>query len=97
MKTLEISNATSPLATYTRRARKEPVILMRRGKPVAALVSIANADMETVSLSNNPEFLALIERSRLRQQSEGGISSSEMRKRLKLQRRKSGSKKRSLR
>jgi hypothetical protein len=45
-------------------------------------VSIPNADIETVSLSNNPKFIALIERSRARQKSEGGISSEEMRRRL---------------
>ena len=38
----------------------------------------------TVSLSTNPQFLALIERSRARQESEGGISSDEMRWRLGL-------------
>ncbi|MCL0074055.1 DUF433 domain-containing protein [Dehalococcoidia bacterium] len=54
------------------------------GKPVAALVAIENADMETVSLSANPGFLSLIERSRVRQQAEGGISSEEMRRRLGL-------------
>jgi hypothetical protein len=36
--------------------------------------------METVALSTNPEFLALIERSRAR--AEGGISSEEMRRRF---------------
>jgi hypothetical protein len=49
---------------------------------VAALVSISNADIETVSLSNNPKFLALIERSRAKQKVEGGISTEEMRRRL---------------
>jgi len=39
-------------------------------------------DMETVSLSNNPKFIALIERSRARQKKEGGISIQEMRRRL---------------
>jgi hypothetical protein len=38
--------------------------------------------METVTLSTNPEFIALIDRSRRRQDEEGGISSKEMRKRL---------------
>ena len=41
-----------------------------------------DADIEAVSLSNNPKFIALIERSRARQRSEGGISSEEMRRRL---------------
>jgi len=84
MKTLEISRATSSLAAYTRKVKREPVVVTRNGKPVAALVSIPNADMETVSLSNNPGFLALIERSRARQRTTGGISPKEMRKRLEL-------------
>jgi hypothetical protein len=40
------------------------------------------AGTETVALSANPEFLALIERSRRRQKAQGGISSAEMRRRL---------------
>ncbi|HZY09995.1 MAG TPA: type II toxin-antitoxin system prevent-host-death family antitoxin [Bacteroidota bacterium] len=84
MKTLEISKATYSLAAYTRKVKREPVVVTRNGKPVAALVSVPNADMETVSLSNNPRFLALIERSRARQYAEGGISPREIRKRLKL-------------
>jgi hypothetical protein len=32
-----------------------------------------NADLETVSLSNHPDFLEIIERSRARQKEEGGI------------------------
>ncbi len=84
MKTLEISKATAPLAKYAREVRKEPVILTVRGRPVAALVSVKNADLETVALSHHPRFLALIRRSRARQRSEGGISSGEMRRRLGL-------------
>lgn len=49
---------------------------------MAALVSITNADIETVSLSSNPEFIALIERSRAKQKAERGISTEEMRRRL---------------
>lgn len=87
MKTVEIAKATLPLSDYTRKVKKEPVIITRDGKPVAALENITNADIETVSLSNNPKFIALIERSRARQKSEGGISSEEMRLRLEKQRR----------
>ena len=41
-------------------------------------------DSESVSLVNNPRFLAIIERSRIRHEREGGISSDEMRRRLGL-------------
>lgn len=82
MKTVEVAKATLPLSDYTKKVKKEPVIITREGKPVAALVSITNADLETVSLSNNSKFIALIEWSRARQKSEGGNSSEEMRRRL---------------
>jgi antitoxin (DNA-binding transcriptional repressor) of toxin-antitoxin stability system len=82
MKTIEVAKAILPLANYTKKIKKEPIIITSEGKPVAALVGISNADIETVSLSNNPKFLNLIERSRARQKSEGGISTEEMRRRL---------------
>lgn len=84
MKTVEKELATASLADYTDEAEREPVVVTRDGKPIAALVAIENADLETVSLSTNPKFLALIERSRARQSAEGGISSEEMRRRLGL-------------
>jgi prevent-host-death family protein len=84
MKTLEITQATAPLAEYAREVSKEPVIVTLDGKPIAALVPIENVDWETIRLSTDPQFLALIERSRARQKTEGGISSTEMRRRLGL-------------
>jgi len=82
MKTVEMSRATGALADYARDVENEPVIVTDHGRPVAALLPIENADRETVALSTNPQFLALIERSRLRQDTEGGISSDDMRRRL---------------
>jgi antitoxin (DNA-binding transcriptional repressor) of toxin-antitoxin stability system len=60
------------------------VLLTIRGKPVAALVAVANADAETIALSMNDRFLSLIERSRARHKAEGGLSAAKMRKRLGL-------------
>lgn len=82
MKTVEVSKATLPLSDYAKEVKKEPVIITKEGRPVAVLVSIPNADIEMVPLSNNPKFIALIERSRASQKSEGGISPEEMRRRL---------------
>lgn len=84
MKTVELAKATAPLAQYARRLRKGPMIFTVHGKPFAALIVISNADAETIRLSTNPQFLALIERSRARQKAEGGISPEEMRRRLGL-------------
>lgn len=84
VKTLEMANAVAPLAEYAQDVNQEPVILTVGGTPVAALVAIINADLETVTLSTHPQFLALIERSRVRQKAEGGISAEAIRRRLSL-------------
>ncbi|MBI4824555.1 MAG: type II toxin-antitoxin system prevent-host-death family antitoxin [Nitrospirae bacterium] len=83
MRTVEAAKA-KPLAEYAEKVKKEPLVVTSEGKPVAVLVGIKNADMETVSLSNNPRFLALIERSRTRRKLKVGISTEEMRRRLKI-------------
>jgi len=86
MKTVEMNQATAPLADYARNVGNEPVIVTQHGRPIAALMPIENADRETVALSTNPQFLALIERSRRRHETEGGISTEEMRRRLRVRR-----------
>lgn len=85
MKTIEMANATAPLLEYANELREEPLLLTRDGKPVAALVPIEDADLETIAVSTDPRFLSVIERSRARQEKEGGISGEEMRRRLGLQ------------
>jgi prevent-host-death family protein len=82
MKTLELEDATAPLAEYARHADQETVIVTVNGKPVAALIGMENTDLETATLSTDPQFIALIEHARTRQQAEGGASSAEIRKRL---------------
>ena len=84
MRILEMTEATASLAEYAEELDKEPLILTVGGKPIAALLPIENVDLETVTLSTHPQFLALIERSRARQRSEGGISSEEIRRGLGL-------------
>ena len=83
MKQIESADATGTLAEYAAEIDRGPVVIMDHGRPVAALVPIKNADLETVSLSMNRQFLDIIERSRARVQSEGGISSDELRRRLR--------------
>lgn len=84
MKKLDVKKATAPLSQYAAHLESGPVILTRNGVAVAALIDIRNADAETLSLSSNPQFLAIIERSRARHKSEGGVSSEEVRRRFGL-------------
>ena len=83
MKVIERTDATASLAEYAADISNSPLVVTSHGQPVAALVAIENADMETISLSTNREFLDLIERSRARARAEGGISSEEMRRRFR--------------
>lgn len=85
MKTLEVSEAVAPLADYLRRPDALPLILTVDGEPVAALVSMAQADLETAALRTSPEFYRILEQSRVRHEAEGGVSTEEMRRRLGLE------------
>ncbi len=82
MRTVDVTEATELLAQYARETQTGPIVVTQDGRPIAVVMPLENTDIETVSLSENAEFLALIERSRGRQQREGGLSSSEMRRRL---------------
>jgi hypothetical protein len=83
VKTVEISRATGTLAEYSERTAGDPLIVTRKGKPIAALFSLPEGvDMESLSLATNPDFIALLERSRESLRQQGGISSEEMRRRV---------------
>jgi hypothetical protein len=56
--------------------------MKRENKSVEAKTSSHNTRAVAVTLSTHPQFIALIEQSRGRQQREGGISGAEMRRRL---------------
>ena len=82
MKIVDIADATASLAAYAKKVGKGPLVVTNRGKPIAAIIEIKNADLETVTLSMDPDFLALIKRSRDRARNEGTISADEIRRRL---------------
>lgn len=82
MKVVEKQDATRPLAEYAAEIKGGTVVVTDHGHPVAGLVPLENADLETVELSTNPQFMRLIERSRATVRAEGGVSAAEMRKRV---------------
>ena len=86
MKTLEMTQATGEQASYAEQVRREPVVVTDHGKPVMALMPIENADLETVTLSTDPRFMALIERSRASHKPGTGVSLTEVRRRFALPR-----------
>jgi prevent-host-death family protein len=86
MKTVELRDATLSLADYAREAADGPLVVTVRGKPVAALVPVEGMDPESLSVSTNPQFVDLIEKSRRSLEEKGGVSSEEVRRRLRLPR-----------
>jgi len=64
MKTIELTTASKPLAEYADEFGDDVVVLTANHQPIAAVVSLKNVDRESLELSTNPEFLAIIERAR---------------------------------
>lgn len=82
MKTVDLDQVAGALSDYVRDVDREPIVLMRASKPVAAIVGLGHADIEATALSASPEFSALIERSRARYLAEGGIPIAALQKSL---------------
>ena len=65
MKTIEVADATAPLAEYARANRRRALLLTVRGRPYAALMPISTpTDLENLRVSDSPGFQALIAESR---------------------------------
>lgn len=84
MKILDISAVTA-LAPHLQQSQ-EPLFITKDGRTVAAVVPVDEEDAESLLLSVNPQFEAVLERSQQRLDSEGGLSSAEVRDRLGLPR-----------
>ena len=96
MKSIEVSEV-SALAPHVKPGCDEPLLLTDHGQVVATIVPAGERDAESMLLSINPKFHAILERSRRRLETEGGLSSDEVRKRLGLPPKAQGRTKRSSR
>ncbi len=84
MKAIALEDTTLTVEQLAKIASKQPVILTRKGKPVAAVKDLSGSDWEAVALANNPRFVTLIENSRRSYREKGGITIAEVRRRLGL-------------
>ncbi len=64
MKTIKLSEASRSLAEYASELDDDIVLVTERNRPIAAVISLKNADREVLSLSRSPAFLKVIEQSR---------------------------------
>ena len=81
MKSLKLTEVTGSLSDYARDGLREPVVITKRGKPVVAVMPLTKYDdWESVALSTNPKFMAIIERSRASARNGGSLSLEEVRR-----------------
>ena len=91
MKIVPLYEVKNRLSAYVQEAAQGPIVITKNGKPCAALVHVeADEDIETLLLSRNPEFLALLDKSVEKTEKQGGRPLSavkeEVRKRERKQR-----------
>lgn len=82
MKSVEINDATDALKDYAEQLTKEPVVVTRGGKAIAALVRIRPSDLESFLVSESPVFKRIVRRSRSSYKSDNGLTREELEKRL---------------
>lgn len=82
MKRIEIDNANLTLRQVIELASTGPVVITEKGAALVAIVGIDEDSLESFSLSNNPDFLAIIERSRESYRRNGGVPIEEIRREL---------------
>lgn len=82
MKRLRLSLAVRPLADYVADFPDETLVLTEGNRAVAAIVPLKNVDRESLALSQHPEFLGLIARSRAEFAAGRTISLDEMKRRV---------------
>lgn len=80
MKTIDLNDATEPLAEYVKRMEGEEITIVHKGVPLAVLRPAGNDDYESVQMSTNPKFIEMLERSRKSIREERGIPAEAMRK-----------------
>ena len=58
MMRVEMTDAAASLSAYARKAQKEPVVLTRRGKPIAALMPLDRNGWEDLTRQQPPHVPA---------------------------------------
>lgn len=84
MKTKTVEMSSTTLKELAELTQSEPVIVLHEGAPAYAIVPLDELDYEAWILSENPDFMALIEHSRERYRQEGGVPLEEVRRQLGL-------------
>lgn len=78
MKTIEMAEAKDVLSSYAKRLRRQPLVLTRGGRPVAAVVPLNANDWEDFVVAQHPGFLKVLRRGEERAKTEPDIPLEEL-------------------
>ena len=84
MKLVPVDQTELTVPEIAKMAKQETVILTQNGKPLAAVKDLSGTDWESVSLANDPKFIAIIEASRRSYRKSGSTSLRDLRSDLGL-------------
>jgi hypothetical protein len=82
VKTVSLEANNPILKALVEMVSDDVVIITSGNKPICAVIQVDEEDLQTWRLGENPEFLAIMQRSWERLQREGGVSLPEARQRL---------------
>lgn len=82
MRRVELADATATLAEYVRDVRKHTVVVLKAGKPVAAVIPMSEAEWEDYVVSHHPPLVESTRRAKERFKARGGSSLEDVRRRL---------------
>jgi hypothetical protein len=82
MKTIKMPANQAEFRRAMQHARHEAVVLTQRGKAIAAMVPLEDADAETLSLSTNRTFLGILRQSFKQLDTGRVVSFEEMQRRV---------------
>jgi prevent-host-death family protein len=78
MKIASEGKMKTSFSTYLKHCQDGPVIVMKNGRPVAALISVSNdAELERLILAHTPKFRRLLDAAEQRIIKTGGIKHEE--------------------
>jgi hypothetical protein len=84
MRQLDLNQATESLAGYVEQLGDDQLVIIQDGQPVAVLMPVTEDELEDINLGQNPEFLAILEKSRTSLQDKGGRTLEQVKQRLGL-------------
>ena len=85
MKVVPLEETRMTVLELVALAEDEAVILTRDGQPLVSVRSVPGSDWESALLASNPQFTAIIEKSRRTHRDRGGIGIERLRAELGLE------------